>query len=126
MNNYSDKVMEHFMTPSNLGFLEDADGVGEIGDPECGDQLKVFIKVEKGVVSDIRFLIKGCPAAIACASAMTELVKGKRIEEALLVSDDDIIDHIDGLPEFKIHCSALGAAGFRVAVMDYYSRTGNL
>lgn len=126
MVNYSNKVIEHFMTPSNLGVLANADGVGEIGDPECGDHLKVFIKVTDGCVSDIRFLIKGCPAAIACASAMTELVKGKPVEEALLISDDDIIDHIDGLPEFKIHCSALGAAGFRVAVMDYYSRTENI
>ncbi|HPX61974.1 MAG TPA: iron-sulfur cluster assembly scaffold protein [Deltaproteobacteria bacterium] len=122
---YSDKVMEHFMTPSNLGYMADADGVGEIGDPDCGDHLKVFIKVVDGSISDIRFLIKGCPAAIACASAMTELVKGKRIEEAMLISDDDIVDYIDGLPEFKIHCSALGAAGFRVAVMDYFTKKGS-
>ncbi len=124
MIDYSDKVMEHFMTPSNLGYMADADGVGEIGDPDCGDHLKVFIKVADGTISDIRFLIKGCPAAIACASAMTELVKGKRIEEAMLISDDDIVDYIDGLPEFKIHCSALGAAGFRVAVMDYFTKKG--
>lgn len=125
MIDYSDKVMEHFMTPSNLGYMADADGVGEIGDPDCGDHLKVFIKVVDGSISDIRFLIKGCPAAIACASAMTELVKGKRIEEAMLISDDDIVDYIDGLPEFKIHCSALGAAGFRVAVMDYFTKKGS-
>ena len=125
MIDYSDKVMEHFMTPSNLGYMADADGVGEIGDPDCGDHLKVFIKVVDGSISDIRFLIKGCPAAIACASAMTELVKGKRIEEAMLISDDDIVDYIDELPEFKIHCSALGAAGFRVAVMDYFTKKGS-
>lgn len=116
---YSPKVFDHFLYPRNKGVLEDANGIGEIGDPECGDHLKVFVKIEDEVVRDISFLIQGCPAAVACASAMTELVKGKTVNEAMLVSDDEIIEHIDGLPEFKIHCSALGASGFRVAVMDY-------
>jgi nitrogen fixation NifU-like protein len=116
---YSTKVFDHFLTPRNCGALVDANGIGEIGDPECGDQLKVFVRIEDDIVRDISFQIKGCPAAVACASAMTELVKGKPVSEAMLVSDDQIIEYIDGLPEFKEHCSALGASGFRVAVMDY-------
>jgi len=126
MFNYSEKVLDHFMNPRNIGSLEDADGIGEIGDPECGDQLKVYIKVKNRIVKEIRYQIQGCPAAIACASAMSEMVKGKLLDEAIIISDDDIVDAIDGLPEFKIHCSALGAAGFRVAVMDYFVRSGNL
>lgn len=116
---YSPKVSDHFMNPRNVGIIEDADGIGAVGDPDCGDHLKVYLKVENDMVKDIKYQIKGCPAAVACASAMTELVMGKPIQEAMLVSDDQIIEHIDGLPEFKIHCSALGAAGFRIAVMDY-------
>ena len=116
---YSPKVFDHFLTPRNNGVLEDANGIGEIGDPEFGDHLKVYVRIEDDMVRDIKFQIKGCPAAIACASAMTELVMGKPLGEAMLVSDDQIIDYIDGLPEFKVHCSALGASGFRVAVMDY-------
>jgi len=116
---YSTKVFDHFFNPRNSGALDDANGIGEIGDPECGDHLKVYVRIENDLVEDIKFQIKGCPAAIACASAMTELVKGKPVQEAMLVSDEQIIEHIDGLPEFKEHCSALGASGFRVAVMDY-------
>ena len=118
-SHYSQLVFDHFFNPRNNGYIEDANGIAEIGDPDCGDHLKVFLKIENDMVKDIKFQIKGCPAAIACASAMTELVMGKPIQEAMQVSDDQIIDHIDGLPEFKIHCSALGAAGFRLAVMDY-------
>ena len=119
---YSPKVFDHFFNPRNNGTIEDADGIGEIGDPECGDHLKVYIKIENNLVKDVKFLVKGCPAAIACASAMTELVIGKPLHEALIITDDDIIDSIDGLPEFKIHCSALGGSGFRVAVMDYFEK----
>jgi nitrogen fixation NifU-like protein len=118
-SHYSQLVFDHFFNPRNNGFIEDANGIAEIGDPDCGDHLKVFLKIENDMVRDIKFQIKGCPAAIACASAMTELVMGKPIQEAMQVSDDQIIDHIDGLPEFKIHCSTLGASGFRLAVMDY-------
>ncbi len=116
---YSTKVFDHFFNPRNNGVLENANGIGEIGDPDCGDHLKVYVRIEDDIVKDISFQIKGCPAAIACASAMTELVRGKPLAQAMLVSDDQIIDYIDGLPEFKVHCSALGASGFRVAVMDY-------
>ena len=124
MLNYSDKVMDHFKNPRNYGTIKNADGIGEIGEPECGDHMKVYIKVENNIVKEIKYQILGCPAAIACASAMTELVMGKSLNDAILISDDDIVDYIDGLPEFKVHCSALGASGFRVAVMDYYSKIG--
>ncbi len=126
MIEYSEKVKDRVKNPRNYGTIKDADGVGEIGDPECGDYMKVYLKVENNSVKDIRYQILGCPAAIACASAMTEIVMGKQLEEALVITDEDIVDYIDGLPEFKVHCSALGASGFRVAVMDYYTRTGKL
>jgi nitrogen fixation NifU-like protein len=117
---YSDKVIAHFLRPLNAGFMENADGIGEIGDPDCGDFLRVYIKIENHRVSDVRYQIKGCPAAIACASAMTELAIGKDLSDAMMLSDDDIVRELDGLPEFKVHCSALGAAGLQEAILDYY------
>jgi len=120
MVEYSEKVLQHFQNPKNAGVIEDADGIGEINVQECGDLLRVFIKVEKDVVTDVKYQIRGCPAAIACASAMTELAIGKNIEDALLVSEDDILEALDGLPEFKLHCSNLGAAGLRMAIVNYF------
>ena len=122
MSLYSAKVLEHFRKPKNAGTIEDANGVGEIGDPGCGDFLRVYIKVENDVVRDVKYEIRGCPAAIACASAMTELAIGKNLDDAMMLSDDDIVEALDGLPEFKIHCSALGAAGLRTAIVDYFER----
>jgi nitrogen fixation NifU-like protein len=122
MVEYSEKVLQHFQNPKNAGVIEDADGIGEINVQECGDLLRVFIKVEKDVVTDVKYQIKGCAAAIACASAMTELAIGKSIEEAMLVSEDDIVEALDGLPEFKLHCSNLGAAALRNAIIDYFER----
>jgi nitrogen fixation NifU-like protein len=122
MIEYSEKVIEHFQSPRNAGVIEDADGIGEIGERDCGDLLRVFIKVEKDVVTDVKYQIRGCPAAIACASAMTELAIGKSIEEAMLVSEDDIVEALDGLPDFKLHCSNLGIAGLRKAIMDYFEK----
>jgi nitrogen fixation NifU-like protein len=122
MIEYSEKVIEHFQNPRNAGVIEDADGIGEIGDRDCGDFLRVFIKVEKDVVTDVKYQIRGCAAAIACASAMTELAVGKNIEDAMMVSEDDIVDALDGLPEFKLHCSNLGAAGLRKAIMAYFEK----
>ena len=122
MIEYSEKVLDHFKNPRNAGVIEDADGVGEIGDKNCGDLLRVFIKVAQDTVTDVKFQIRGCGAAIACASAMTELTIGKHIEDALMLSEDDIVEALDGLPEVKLHCSNLGAAGLRKAIMDYFEK----
>ena len=125
MSLYSAKVLEHFRRPRNAGIMNDANGVGEIGDPSCGDFLKVYIKVEGDVVKDVKYQIKGCPAAVACASAMTELSIGRNLDDAMMIVDSDIVDALDGLPEFKVHCSALGAAGLRTAIVDYFQRYVN-
>ena len=125
MVEYSEKVIDHFNNPRNAGIIEDASGIGEIGDQSCGDFLRVFIKVEKDVVTDVKYQIRGCPAAIACASAMTELAIGKNLDDAMMILEDDIVDALDGLPEFKIHCSALGATGLRKAIMDYFEKYVN-
>jgi nitrogen fixation NifU-like protein len=120
---YSEKVLEHFKNPRNAGVIEDADGVGEIGDEHCGDLIRVFIKVAQDTVTAVKFQIRGCGAAIACASAMTELAIGKDIDDALMVSEDDIVEALDGLPESKLHCSNLGAAGLRKAILDYFVKS---
>jgi nitrogen fixation NifU-like protein len=122
MSEYSEKALDHFRSPRNAGVIEDASGVGEIGDPSCGDFLRVFIKVIDDEVSEIKYQIRGCPAAIACASAMTEIATGKSLDDAIMISEDDIINALDGLPEYKVHCSALGAAGLRTAIMDYFNK----
>jgi nitrogen fixation protein NifU and related proteins len=123
MIEYSAKVIDHFKNPRNVGAMEDANGIGEIGDPDCGDFMKVFIKVEDQIVKDVKYQIKGCPASIACASAMTELAMGKHLDDAMFISDDDIIEALDGLPDFKVHCSALGASGLAHAIMDYFEKS---
>jgi nitrogen fixation protein NifU and related proteins len=125
MNIYSAKVLEHFRRPRNAGVIDDPSGVGEIGDPSCGDFLRVYIKVEDDIVRDVKYQIKGCPAAVACASAMTELSIGKNLDDAMMIADNDIVDALDGLPEFKVHCSALGAGGLRTAIVDYFQRYVN-
>jgi nitrogen fixation protein NifU and related proteins len=123
VSEYNEKVIDHFYNPRNAGAMEDADGIGEIGDPSCGDFLRVFIKVEGDVVTGVKYQVRGCPAAIACASAMTELAMGKRLDDAMFITDDDIVAALDGLPEFKVHCSALGASGLAKAIMDYFERS---
>ncbi|HEX2966074.1 MAG TPA: iron-sulfur cluster assembly scaffold protein [Syntrophorhabdaceae bacterium] len=122
MNEYSDKVIEHFRNPRNVGFIEDAHGIGEIGDTDCGDSMKVFIRVEDDTLTDVKYQIRGCPASIACASVMTELAIGKNIDDALLLNDLDIVNALDGLPEFKVHCSVLSAACLQRAVSDYFEK----
>ncbi len=122
MNEYSEKVIEHFRNPRNVGTIEDADGIGEIGDQDCGDSMKVFIKVENDILTDVKYQIRGCPASIACASVMTELAIGKNIDDALLLNDLDIVNALDGLPELKIHCSVLSAAALQRAVSDYFEK----
>jgi nitrogen fixation NifU-like protein len=122
MGFYSEKVIAHFKEPRNAGILEDADGIGEIGDPTCGDFMRVFIKVEENTITDVKYQIRGCPASIAVASVMTELAIGKDLDEALMLSDEDVLLALDGLPEEKIHCSVLGITGLRKAIQDHFMR----
>lgn len=119
---YSEKVMEHFMNPRNVGEIKDADGVGEVGNPVCGDLMTIYIKVKDNVISDIKFKTFGCGAAIATSSMVTELVKGKTIEEALKITNKDVAEELDGLPPIKMHCSLLAEEGLKAAIEDYMKR----
>jgi nitrogen fixation NifU-like protein len=116
---YSEKVMDHFMNPRNVGELKDADGIGEVGNPTCGDLMKIFIKVKDNVITDITFQTFGCGAAIATSSMMTELAKGKTLDEALKFTRDDVAESLDGLPPIKMHCSNLAADALKAAIEDY-------
>lgn len=116
---YSETVMEHFTSPRNAGRIPDANGIGTIGEPGCGDTCMIFINVKDNVIKDISFLIFGCGAAIACGSMTTVLAKGKSIKSALRITGQDIVDALDGLPEQKQHCSNLGVAALRSAIQDY-------
>jgi nitrogen fixation protein NifU and related proteins len=122
MQAYSKKVTEHFKNPRNVGIIENPDGIGEIGDPDCGDFMMVFIRIQDDIVTDVKYQIRGCPASIACASVMTELAIGKDLDEAIMITDTDIVEALDGLPEFKLHCSVLGAAALQKAIMNYFAR----
>ena len=116
---YSKKVMDHFANPRNVGIIEDADGVGEVGNPVCGDMMKITIKVEDGRIADVKFQTLGCGAAIACSSITTEMAKGKTLEEALAISRDVVATGLDGLPPNKMHCSNLAADGLHKAIEAY-------
>jgi nitrogen fixation NifU-like protein len=120
---YSDKVMDHFMNPRNVGDMEDADGIGEEGNPTCGDAMKIFIKVRDDRIVDAKFKTFGCGAAIAVSSMVTEMVKGKTIDEALSLSKEAVANELDGLPPQKMHCSNLGADALKKAIEDYRSRS---
>jgi nitrogen fixation NifU-like protein len=119
---YSEKVMEHFTNPRNVGEIEDADGIGEVGNPVCGDMMTIYIKVADGKLADIKFKTFGCGAAIATSSMITELAKGKTIEEALAITRDSVADALDGLPPVKMHCSNLAADGLHAAIEDYINK----
>ncbi len=119
---YSDKVMDHFQNPRNVGVIEDADGVGEVGNPVCGDVMKITIKVEDGRIEDIRFQTLGCGAAIATSSMVTELARGMTLEEAEGITKQQVIGALDGLPPAKIHCSVLATDGLHEAIEDYRSK----
>lgn len=121
---YSEKVMDHFRNPRNVGKMEDADGVGEVGNAKCGDIMRMYIKVEDGVITDVKFNTFGCGSAIASSSMATEMIKGKRIEEALELSNRAVVEALDGLPAHKLHCSVLAEEAVRAAVKDYYDRNG--
>lgn len=119
---YTDTIIEHFVNPRNLGELPDADGIGQMGDPSCGDFIRVYIKVKDGKLEKVNFLVQGCPAAIATASIMTELACGKTITEGLALTDEDVLDAIGILPEEKVHCSNLGTSPLHLAIEDYLRR----
>lgn len=121
-NDFTDTVIDHFMCPRNVGTMPDADSEGTCGDPRCGDCLTIYIKVKDKSIEDISFLVFGCAAAIATSSMTTELVKGKTLEEAIKLTDTDIVEALGGLPENKIHCSVLGATALKNAITNYYAR----
>jgi len=119
---YSEKVMEHFRNPRNMGEIKDADGVGTVGNPVCGDMMTIYIKVKNKHLEDVKFKTFGCGAAIATSSMMTELAKGKTLEEAMKITRKDVADALEGLPPVKMHCSNLAADGLKAAIEDYYKR----
>ena len=119
---YSEKVIEHFMNPRNVGEIPDADGVGEVGNPVCGDMLTLYLKVNNGRIADIKFKTFGCAAAIAVSSMITEMAKGKTVEEAKQITDESVAAELGGLPERKMHCSMLGPDALRKAIEDYEGR----
>jgi nitrogen fixation NifU-like protein len=120
---YSEIVMEHFSNPRNVGEIEDADGIGKVGSPSCGDTMDIYIKVRDGVLTDLKFRTFGCAAAIASSSMMTEMAKGKTIEEVLEITRDDVADELGGLPEAKMHCSNLASDAIRAAIEDYLEKS---
>lgn len=121
---YSEKVIEHFKNPKNVGVIENADGVGEVGNPVCGDMMSFYIKVEGGIITDIKFKTFGCGAAIAVSSMISEMVKGKSVDEALDISSKTVVEALGGLPQNKVHCSTLGEVALARAINDYKRRNG--
>ena len=122
---YSEKVLEHYQNPRNLGEIDNADGVGMVGNPVCGDMMKITIKVRDDRIEDVKFKTFGCGAAIATTSMVTELVKGKMLEEALQVTNQDVVEALDGLPPVKVHCSLLAEEAIKAAIEDYRDRMTN-
>ena len=119
---YSEKVMDHFTNPRNMGKMEDADGIGQVGNAKCGDIMKMYIKVKDGVIEDVKFNTFGCGSAIATSSMATEMIKGKPVEDALKLSNQAVVEALDGLPANKIHCSVLAEEAVQAAVEDYYKK----
>ncbi len=121
---YTETVMDHFMNPRNVGEIPDADGVGEVGNAKCGDIMKMYLKIRNNVIEDVKFETFGCGSAIAASSMATEMVKGKTIEDALAVTNKQVVDALGGLPAHKLHCSVLAEESIKAAVKDYYDRNG--
>ena len=119
---YSEKVMDHFMNPRNVGTIENPDGVGEVGNAKCGDIMKIFIKVDNDIISDVKFQTFGCGSAIASSSMATELIKGKPVSEALELTNKAVAEALDGLPAHKLHCSVLAEEAIKAAIEDYNNR----
>jgi len=122
---YSEKVMEHFRNPRNVGEMENPDGIGHVGNPVCGDIMELYIKVDSGIIVDAKFKTFGCGAAIATSSMVTELVKGKSVEEALKISNQAVAEALDGLPPIKLHCSVLAEEALKSAIDDYLNNSRN-
>jgi len=121
---YSEKVMEHFAAPHNVGVLEDANGVGEVGNAKCGDIMKMYLKIVDDIIVDVKFQTFGCASAIATSSIATDMIKGKPISEALKLSNQAVVEALDGLPAVKVHCSVLAEQAVKAALTDYYKRQG--
>ena len=117
---YSDKVMDHFLHPRNIGVIEDANAVGEVGNAKCGDIMKMYLKIEDGIIEDVKFETFGCGSAIASSSMATELIKGKPVEEAMQLTNKAVAEALDGLPDYKMHCSVLAEEAIQSALEDYY------
>jgi nitrogen fixation NifU-like protein len=121
---YSEKVMEHFMHPRNVGEIENADGVGTVGNAKCGDIMRMYLKIENDVIVDCKFKTFGCGAAIATSSMATELIKGKTVDEALKLTNSAVVEALEGLPAVKVHCSVLAEEAVKSALADYYTKIG--
>ena len=119
---YSEKVMDHFEHPRNVGEIENADGVGEVGNPVCGDIMRMYLKIDNDVITDCKFKTFGCGSAIATSSMATEMIKGKTVKEALELSNKAVVEALDGLPTHKIHCSVLAEEAIKAALVDYYKK----
>ena len=121
---YSEKVMDHFSNPRNVGEIEDADGVGEIGNAKCGDIMKMYLKIDNNIITDAKFKTFGCGSSFATSSMATELIKGKSVDYALKLTNEAVVEALDGLPAVKIHCSVLAEQAVRSALSDYYTKQG--
>lgn len=121
---YSEKVMDHFMKPRNVGVMEDADGIGEVGNAKCGDIMKIYLKIEGDIITDVKFNTFGCGSAIASSSMATEMIKGKPLTDALALTNKAVAEALDGLPAHKLHCSVLAEEAVKAAVKDYYDKDG--
>jgi len=121
---YSEKVMDHFRNPRNVGVIENASGVGEVGNPVCGDIMKIYLQIEDDVITDVKFETFGCGSAIASSSMATELIKGKPVSDALKLTNKAVTEALDGLPAHKLHCSVLAEEAIRTALKDYYDKNG--
>ncbi|MGN1052398.1 MAG: Fe-S cluster assembly scaffold protein NifU [Candidatus Scatosoma sp.] len=121
---YSEKVMDHFRNPRNVGCIENADGVGEVGNAKCGDIMKIYLKIDGGTITDVKFETFGCGSAIASSSMATELIKGQPVEKALELTNKAVAEALDGLPAYKMHCSVLAEEAIKRAVKDYYDKNG--
>lgn len=121
---YSEKVMEHFTNPHNVGKIDDADGVGEVGNAKCGDIMKMYLKIDNDIITDVKFNTYGCASAIATSSMATDLIMGKPVSEALKLTNQAVVEALEGLPAVKIHCSVLAEQAIKAALADYYKRQG--